>query len=110
MTPKRKISRRRGKQYTSLFTKRGGINITVFLFRSDELNHRNFLQFLNVFLAPEKGDKNYLFLVFHNYYSELIHNSSMIHNFCLMSLPISSKQNAIIGAVEETKCIDLLLH
>ena len=76
-----------------------------------ELNHRNFLQFLNVFLATEYGDKYYLlFLVFHNYYSELIHNSSMIHNFRLIPLPISSKQNAIICAIEATKCIDLFLH
>ena len=52
----------------------------------------------------------FFFLVFHNYYSELIHNSSMIHNFRLMPLSISSKKNAIIGAAEAMKSIDLFLH
>ena len=33
----------------------------------------------------------------------------MIHNYRLMPLPISSKQNAIIGG-EPMKCIDLFLH
>ena len=39
--------------------------------------------------------------------SELPHNSRIIHNFRLMPLHISGKQNAIIGCEKPMKCIDL---
>ena len=68
-------------------------NLSLFsFFNLHKLNYRHFLY---VFWTAEYDGKNYIFLIFHNDYSQLILNSSIIHNFRLMPLHISGT-NAII--------------